>query len=227
MKRRHRIGAHTSAAGGVHRAAEEAVAIGCNTVQVFTRSPRMWRGTAPSAESVARLAALRREHDLRPLAVHGCYLTNLAAADPEVQRRSRESFRLEIENARAIGAEYLVIHPEAPRARPGARRSKSSPRPWPRYSADSTGGRCGCCWKTPPAAVTRSGVRSKSWPSSAKRSGRSVMPRWDSASTPRTASKPATTLRPKRACATRCAPCTSASAWQTCAYSMRTTLRRR
>lgn len=111
MKRRHRIGAHTSAAGGVHRAAEEAVAIGCNTVQVFTRSPRMWRGTAPSADSVARLAALRREHDLRPLAVHGCYLTNLAAVDPEVQRRSRESFRLEIENASAIGAEYLVIHP--------------------------------------------------------------------------------------------------------------------
>ena len=71
----------------------------------------MWRGTAPSDESVARLAELRRKHDLRPLAVHGCYLTNLAAADPEVQRRSRESFRLEIENARAIGADYLVIHP--------------------------------------------------------------------------------------------------------------------
>ena len=111
MKRRHRIGAHTSAAGGVHRAAEEAVEIGCNAVQVFTRSPRMWRGTAPSAESVARLASLRAEHDLHPVAVHGCYLTNLAAADPDVQLRSRESFRLEIENARAIGADYLVIHP--------------------------------------------------------------------------------------------------------------------
>ena len=111
MKRRHRIGAHTSAAGGVHRAAEEAVAIGCNTVQVFTRSPRMWRGKAPSCESISRLAALRNEHDLHPLAVHGCYLTNLAAANPEVQQRSRESFRLEIENARAIGADYLVIHP--------------------------------------------------------------------------------------------------------------------
>jgi len=111
MKRRHRIGAHTSAAGGVHRAAEAAVAIGCNTVQVFTRSPRMWRGKAPSCESISRLAALRNEHDLHPLAVHGCYLTNLAAANPEVQQRSRESFRLEIENARAIGADYLVIHP--------------------------------------------------------------------------------------------------------------------
>lgn len=113
--RRHRIGAHTSAGGGVHRAAEEAVRIGCNTVQVFTRSPRMWRGTAPSPDSVERLNEIRREHDIAPLAVHGCYLTNLAAADETVREKSRESFRLEIENAKAIGADYLIIHPGSAR----------------------------------------------------------------------------------------------------------------
>ena len=113
--RMHRIGAHTSAAGGVHRAAEEAAAIGCNTLQVFTRSPRMWRGNAPSQESIDRLRALRREHDLNPLAVHGCYLTNLAAVDPGVSEKSKQSFRLEIENARNIGADYLVIHPGSAR----------------------------------------------------------------------------------------------------------------
>ena len=106
-----RIGAHTSAAGGVHRAAEEAVEIGCNTVQVFTRSPRMWRGRAPSPESVRKLARIRERHVLDPVAVHGNYLTNLAAADAAIQERSRESFRVEIESARAIGADYLVIHP--------------------------------------------------------------------------------------------------------------------
>ena len=113
--RTHRIGAHTSAAGGVHRAAEEAAAIGCNTLQVFTRSPRMWRGTAPSQESIDRLRVVRREHDLNPLAVHGCYLTNLAAANPVVSEKSKESFRLEIENASKIGADYLVIHPGSAR----------------------------------------------------------------------------------------------------------------
>ena len=71
----------------------------------------MWRGRAPSEKSVQELSAIRSEHDLEPVAVHGCYLTNLAAADPVVQQRSRQSFRLEIENARAIGADYLVIHP--------------------------------------------------------------------------------------------------------------------
>ena len=112
---RHRIGAHTSAAGGVHRAAEEAIAIGCNTLQVFTRSPRMWSGRAPRPESIERLAELRREHDLDPVAVHGCYLTNLAASDSQVLEKSKVSFRLEIENALAIGADYLVIHPGSSR----------------------------------------------------------------------------------------------------------------
>lgn len=115
MKRRHRIGAHTSAAGGVHKAALEAAEIGCNTLQVFTRSPRMWRGTPPDAAHVDRLNDLRRKHDLHPLAVHGSYLTNLAAADEAVLRKSIESFRLELANARAIDADYLVIHPGSAR----------------------------------------------------------------------------------------------------------------
>ncbi len=78
----------------------------------------MWRGTSPSPESVERLEELRREHDLRPIAVHGCYLTNLAASDEQVAKKSRQSFRLEIENARAIGADYLVIHPGSARGQP-------------------------------------------------------------------------------------------------------------
>lgn len=114
-RRRHRIGAHTSAAGGVHMAAQKAADIGCNALQVFTRSPRMWRGTAPSRESAERLQELREEHDLNPVAVHGCYLTNLAAADPAILAKSQTSFRLELDNARAIGADYLVIHPGSAR----------------------------------------------------------------------------------------------------------------
>lgn len=75
----------------------------------------MWRGRKPLEASVRRLRELRQEHDLTPLAVHGSYLTNLAAVNEGVQAKSRESFRLEIENARSIGADYLVIHPGSAR----------------------------------------------------------------------------------------------------------------
>ncbi len=112
-----RIGAHTSTAGGVYKAAEEAVGLGCNTLQIFTRSPRMWRGATPPARDVGRLRELRAEHDLTPLVVHGNYLTNLAAADPDVREKSMRSFRLEIENARTVEADYLVIHPGSAKGR--------------------------------------------------------------------------------------------------------------
>ncbi|MGA7298862.1 MAG: hypothetical protein WBX10_01060, partial [Candidatus Sulfotelmatobacter sp.] len=37
-----RIGIHTSTAGGIHNAAERAYRLGCNTLQVFSSSPRQW-----------------------------------------------------------------------------------------------------------------------------------------------------------------------------------------
>ena len=37
-----RIGIHTSTAGGVHNAAERAYRLGCNTLQIFSSSPRQW-----------------------------------------------------------------------------------------------------------------------------------------------------------------------------------------
>lgn len=112
-----RIGAHTSIAGGVYKAAQEAVGLGCNTLQIFTRSPRMWRGTTPPAGDVARLRELRVEHDLTPLVVHGNYLTNLAAADRNIRSNSIRSFRLEVENARVVEADSLVIHPGSAKGR--------------------------------------------------------------------------------------------------------------
>ena len=71
----------------------------------------MWRASVPAASAVARLNELRAEHDLTPLVVHGNYLTNLASVDGEIRKNSIRSFRLEIENALAVGADYLVIHP--------------------------------------------------------------------------------------------------------------------
>ncbi|MBV9670126.1 MAG: hypothetical protein JOZ43_04145, partial [Acidobacteriales bacterium] len=38
-----KIGIHTSTGGGVQTAAERAYRLGCNTFQVFSSSPRMWR----------------------------------------------------------------------------------------------------------------------------------------------------------------------------------------
>lgn len=106
-----RIGSHVSSAGGAEATAERAAAVGCQTLQIFTSSPRQWRAPAadPSLGEVWR--RLRRQHHLTPLVVHANYLINVAADNPELQTRSRAALRGELERAVAIGADYLVLHP--------------------------------------------------------------------------------------------------------------------
>ncbi len=106
-----RIGSHTSTAGGVSLAAERAHALGSNTFQIFSASPRMWKAAPIDSQEARRMRALREQHDLHPLAIHGSYLINLAAADALIRSRSIEAFRGELERALALDAEFVVIHP--------------------------------------------------------------------------------------------------------------------
>jgi len=107
----HRIGAHASIAGALDRSADDAIDMGCNTFQIFSRSPRMWKAAPLSLPQIGALKRKRLEHELHPLVIHGNYLLNLAAVDPVTRERSIRAFREEIDRGLAIGAEYLVIHP--------------------------------------------------------------------------------------------------------------------
>ena len=88
-----RIGHHVSAAGSLSSAAERARQIGANTLQIFSSSPRMWRGVMPAQADVERFTELRAQYDLHPLVIHDNYLINLPAADRVVRRNSIAAFR--------------------------------------------------------------------------------------------------------------------------------------
>ncbi|MBV6430060.1 MAG: putative endonuclease 4 [Bryobacteraceae bacterium] len=106
-----RIGLHVSIAGSLAAAAGRARELGAATLQIFSSSPRMWRGSSPAPSDIARFQTLRRQYGLYPLAIHANYLINLASDGPEVRRKSIASFRAECQRAAAIGADYLVLHP--------------------------------------------------------------------------------------------------------------------
>ncbi len=106
-----RIGIHLMTAGGLHTAAERAHAVGANTFQIFTSSPRTWRAAPVKEEIAARMRALRAEHDIGPVVIHANYLINLASQNEDVRAKSSTAFRGEVERARALGAEFLVLHP--------------------------------------------------------------------------------------------------------------------
>ncbi len=106
-----RIGIHLSTAGGAHTAVERAVAVGANTFQIFTSSPRMWRAAPIAKDVAAKMQALRAQHDVGPAVIHANYLINLASQNEDVLEKSSLAFRGEVERALALGSEFLVLHP--------------------------------------------------------------------------------------------------------------------
>ncbi|MGO8796613.1 MAG: deoxyribonuclease IV [Candidatus Sulfotelmatobacter sp.] len=106
-----RIGIHTSTAGGIHNAAERAYRIGCNTLQIFSSSPRQWAPYELSHPLCEEMLRLRSRYDLKPLVIHTNYLVNLASTNQLFLKKSIEAFRGEVERALAVCTDYLVLHP--------------------------------------------------------------------------------------------------------------------
>src|SRR4029434_2080719 len=110
-----RIGIHTSIAGSYLNALESARKLGCNALQIFSASPRMWAGgpaRIPDADAAA-FRARREELCLGPLVIHANYLINLAAVQSMLRTRSIQAFQDELVRSIALGAEFLVVHPGA------------------------------------------------------------------------------------------------------------------
>jgi deoxyribonuclease IV len=108
-----RIGIHASIAGSYVNALESARKLGCNALQIFSSSPRMWEGGPARIPEVdaAAFRARRAELGLGPLVIHANYLINLAAVQPMLRVRSIQAFHDELVRAVALGADFLVVHP--------------------------------------------------------------------------------------------------------------------
>ncbi len=110
-----RIGIHTSIGESYLNALESARKLGCNALQIFSASPRMWAGGSSRIPDTATAAfrARREELAMGPLVVHANYLINLAATQPMLRTRSIQAFHDEIVRGISLGADFLVIHPGA------------------------------------------------------------------------------------------------------------------
>ncbi|MYD66202.1 MAG: deoxyribonuclease IV [Chloroflexi bacterium] len=104
------IGAHCSASGGLWTAAERAVAIEAEAVQLFGSSPRAWRQTQHKPEAFQRFRELSAEAGLAPAWLHGSYLVNLAAPSDQQYERSIDSVVNALTVAHEAGAAGLVLH---------------------------------------------------------------------------------------------------------------------
>jgi deoxyribonuclease IV len=105
------IGAHVSPAGGLWKAIERGSEIGCESIQIFNQSPRMWRPTAYKEEDFARFREARDASPIKAVLIHAVYLLNCASDDPEIRAKSLTSLTQSLRVGDAIGATGVVLHP--------------------------------------------------------------------------------------------------------------------
>jgi deoxyribonuclease IV len=107
------LGAHMSIAGGVDKALLLGKEVGCDTVQIFTKSSRQWASKPLSKDEIAAFHATKRMTGLSPVVAHDSYLYNFAAPDEALRKKSVNGLIDEMERCEALGVAYLIAHPGA------------------------------------------------------------------------------------------------------------------
>lgn len=113
MKEKFLIGAHTSTAGGVHKALYEGEKIGATTVQIFTSNQKQWNGRVFSEEELFLWEKALKETQIEKVMSHSSYLINLGSPKDELLEKSRQAFRQEIDRCQKLNLSYLNFHPGA------------------------------------------------------------------------------------------------------------------
>ncbi|OQA92599.1 MAG: putative endonuclease 4 [Elusimicrobia bacterium ADurb.Bin231] len=106
-----RLGFHCSVGKGLENTVKEALRLRCETVQIFSRSPRSWARREFDIEEVKKFRAAIAYHNISPLVVHMLYLPNLASCDENLRAKSIAVLIDELKRCKILGARYLVVHP--------------------------------------------------------------------------------------------------------------------
>jgi deoxyribonuclease-4 len=99
-----------SSSGGIHTAIDRAEAIGAESLQIFTQSPRTWRPTNHDPANFERFKERRAEAGIRGVVCHALYLVNLATPDEEIYEKSVTTLMNTVDVACAVEADGVVFH---------------------------------------------------------------------------------------------------------------------
>ncbi len=110
------LGAHLSIAGGVWRAVERALELGCTALQIFTQAPGRWEGRAIPDDEAGRFREAARGAGLAGVTfAHAPYLVNVASGEPDLRGRSLDLLAGELARSEALELAGVVLHPGAHR----------------------------------------------------------------------------------------------------------------
>jgi deoxyribonuclease-4 len=100
-----------SISGGVDTAFDRGQQVGCDAMQIFTKSNNQWQAAPLNEKSVERYHQRQTETGITPVVAHASYLLNLATPDDELWHKSIDSLAVEMERCDVLTIPYLIIHP--------------------------------------------------------------------------------------------------------------------
>ncbi len=109
------LGSHLSIAGGVHNALVQAAQLECDTVSLFSGSPRVWRRPQLTRQHIDSFEKKKALTGIDPVILHALYLVNPATSDRVIRQRSMQAMVSEYEFCRKLGISWMVLHPGAHR----------------------------------------------------------------------------------------------------------------
>jgi len=104
------LGVHISGIEKISDAPAAAHELGCNTMQIFARSPQRWRKGGITPKEAKEFIMRLKEFKINPFFIHVSYLINLASPDKRLYESSIEAYIEDILEAQALNADYIVTH---------------------------------------------------------------------------------------------------------------------
>lgn len=105
------IGAHLSASKGYVHMLDEAVSIGANTFQFFTRNPRGGKAKELDLNDVALFNEKSRQCNVNIILAHAPYTLNCCSAKPDIRQFAAETFADDLKRMEATPGMLYNFHP--------------------------------------------------------------------------------------------------------------------
>lgn len=105
------IGCHLLVSKGYRHMGKEALAIGANTFQFFSRNPRGSKAKKIDEKDVAALQDLIQENSFATLLAHAPYTLNACAADPHLREFAATVMTEDLANLEYLPGNFYNFHP--------------------------------------------------------------------------------------------------------------------
>lgn len=106
-----KIGCHLSSSKGWEAMGKDALKIGANTFQFFTRNPRGSKAKALNLEDVEKLRKLMEEHSFSQIVAHAPYTLNACSSDEKIREFARQTMKDDLERMEYLPGNYYNFHP--------------------------------------------------------------------------------------------------------------------